>query len=887
MKHEKDESAPKRATSRIAWGGNSMNTRRTIASKLLAGSAFAALLVPVAAAAQEQPAPAETAEEGAPGGLSEIVVTAQKRGENLQETPIAITALSSRAVELQGIRETRDLAAIAPNVNVNGATTNATAAVVSIRGIPTPADETQGYDSPIGIYLDGVYLARSSAATFEVADIERVEVLRGPQGTLFGRNTTGGAINFITSRPTSDASLKVRGGYGNFDEWSLRAILNSGDIGPDGAGRISIGYLHRQRDGIVDNLLDVDSRDPGAMNVDSVRLAFELDLADNLLLTNITDYTHIEALPYANQLAQLGDGTVRPNVTIGGFTFAPVQPANVAGYLASSTVLEPGCGAPLSQVSRDRLDTICMQEADISTDKLYGNLTRLELDLDGITVRSSTAFRWWDNVIQGSDLDGLGTVRGPLFSQASLFNGMPANLIAFVLPPAQQPFAPFIAATPVPTTTQSLFFAFNDRDQSQFSQEIEVIGGDGTAFEWVLGAFYFEEEGAERNPQIFGFVLDTNQAVFTDASFGPLGAAFRAANPARYRLVPQTTVLDYTVEGRSIAVYGQGTYRPGGADGPLGVTLGLRYTWDRKEIVRTQNGAAPFGAAELALNTRSASFSEPTGNLTVDYRAADDINLYARVARGYRSGGFNARQATSVASNIGLLPFNEEKIWSYEVGAKTEFFDRLRINAAAFYNQYSDLQAVIPIPIVGGGSFGTQVVNAGKIDYTGFEIETQLAVTDQLTLDGSVGYIHRNIKEFPGTDVTGATRNIAEVIVPTYAPDWTANGAVTWTSFVGSGDTRLTARAGFTYAGRVAQFNNPLTAPFQDATSSDERLLIYAQLRLDDISLGNRRMSLMLWGKNLTNEEYVTRGIDFGQLGMGSTIYGDPRTYGLTAEIEF
>ncbi len=861
-----------------------MNTRRDIVSRLLAGAAAITVLCPAAALAQEQPVEGEV--ERPSGGLAEIVVTAEKRGQNLQETPIAITAITARDVELQGIRETRDLAAIAPNVNVNGATTNATAAVVSIRGIPTPADETQGYDSPIGIYLDGVYLARSSAASFEVADIERVEVLRGPQGTLFGRNTTGGAINFITSRPSRDASLRVRAGYGNFDEWSLRAIVNSGDFG-DGTARMSVGYLHRQRDGIVDNLLDRSSRDPGALNIDSVRFAFEIDLADNLLLTNIADYTHIEAMPYANQLAAVGTGVFRPNVTIDGFEFAQVQPANVAGYLSSSTVLEPGCGTPLSQVSLNRLDTICLQDADISTDKLYGNLTRLELDLGGVTVRSSTAFRWWDNRIQGSDLDGLGTLRGPLFSQASLFNGMPANLIAFVLPPAQQPFAPFIAATPVPTTTQSLFVADNDRRQDQFSQEIEIIGGDGTAFQWVLGAFYFEESGYERNPQNFGFVLDTNQAVFTDASFGPLGAAFRAANPARYRLVPQNTVLEYSVDGRSIAVYGQGTYRPGGAGGPLGITLGLRYTWDRKEIIRTQNGAVPFGAAELALNTRKASFQEPTGNLTIDYRAADDINLYARAARGYRSGGFNARQSTSVASNIGLIPFNEEKIWSYEIGAKTEFFNRLRINAAAFYNQYSDLQAVIPIPIVGGGSFGTQVVNAGKIDYTGFEIETQLAVTDSLTLDGSIGYIHRNIKEFPGTDVNGVTRNIADVIVPTYAPDWTANGAVTYSSLVGSGDVRLTARAGFTYAGRVAQFNNPLTAPFQDATSSDERFLVDAQVRLDDIPLGNRRLSLMVWGKNLTDRAYVSRGIDFGQLGMGSTIYGDPRTYGLTAEIEF
>ena len=152
--------------------------------------------------------------------FDEIVVTANKREENLQAIASGdFGRISSEQLELRGLTEVKDLSAIAPNVSIIGGTTNATAAVVSIRGIPTPADETQGFDSPIGLYLDGVYLARSSAASFEVADIERVEVLRGPQGTLFGRNTTGGAINFITKKPDDDASLKVKIGGGQL--WAI------------------------------------------------------------------------------------------------------------------------------------------------------------------------------------------------------------------------------------------------------------------------------------------------------------------------------------------------------------------------------------------------------------------------------------------------------------------------------------------------------------------------------------------------------------------------------------------------------------------------------------------------------------------------------------------
>ena len=150
---------------------------------------------------------------------------------------------------------------------------------------------------------------------------------------------------------------------------------------------------------------------------------------------------------------------------------------------------------------------------------------------------------------------------------------------------------------------------------------------------------------------------------------------------------------------------------------------------------------------------------------------------------GYRSGGFNLRQSTQldnpatplVNEEVKLLPFGAEKIWSYEVGAKMEFNRTFRLNAALFYNTYSDLQATIPIPISGGGSFGTQVVNAGKINYIGFEVEALARLNDVFSLDGSVGYVHKNVKEFPGTDTLGNTVNIASVVTPGNSPDWTAS----------------------------------------------------------------------------------------------------------------
>jgi iron complex outermembrane receptor protein len=823
-----------------------------------------------------------------------IIVSANKREQTLQETPIAITAVSAEQVELRGISETKDLAAVAPNVSVSGGTTNATASVVTIRGIPTPGDETQGFDSPIGLYLDGIYLARASASSFEVADIERIEVLRGPQGTLFGRNTTGGAINYITKRPADDASLKVKLGYGNYNQNTARLIFNSGD---QGGVRVSGGYIYKSRHGVVDNLLEPkDSRDPGGYTTHGVRVAVEADITDNLMLTNIFDWTQTKGVPPSNQLVAVGDGTFRPNVTIGGFTFAQVQPANVKGYLGLASVLEPGCPSPLAAISLKRLDKLCNDSDAASTDRVYGNMTRLEWQGDSILIRSTTAFRWWRNRIEGSDLDGMGSLRGPAFSQTTLFNGMPANLIGFVLPDAQKPFAPFIAATPVPTVVQPLFQASNSRRQDQFSQEIEIVGGTGTSLEWVLGGFFFKEDGYERNPQSFGFVLDTNQAVFTDASFGQLGAGFRAANPARYRVVAQQSTLGYRASGKSYAVYGQGTWRPGGPDAPLGVTLGLRYTWDEKEFDRFQNGATPYTSAiDLDLNSRKAKFSQPTGHITVDYQPTNQLNFYAKAARGYRSGGFNARQSTqqdnpatpTVNEAVALIPFGEEKIDSFEVGGKLNF-GRVRLNLAAFHNTYNDQQVTVPIPIVGGGSFGTQVINAGKTKFTGFEAEAVVDVTDNLRIDGAFGYVKVDVKQLPSADITGALRNIASVVTPGLAPDTTAALGIAYSTGIGSGDANVTARLGWTYTSEQTLFPNPLTAPFQAETSSGERSLFNAQLRFNDLSIGNgTKFAVQLWGKNITNEKYLSRSVDFGQLGFGTAIFGDPATYGIDVEFTF
>ncbi|MFN5758338.1 MAG: TonB-dependent receptor, partial [Sphingomonadaceae bacterium] len=424
--------------------------------------------------------------------------------------------------------------------------------------------------------------------------------------------------------------------------------------------------------------------------------------------------------------------------------------------------------------------------------------------------------------------------------------------------------------------TQDLFNTSNNRRQKQFSQEIEVVSASGGALEWVLGGFFFKESGRELNPQNYAFVLDTNAAVFA----GPL-SFLAPLNPARYRAMAIASVLGYNARGESTAVYGQATYRPGGAESPLGVTLGLRYSWDKKNFQVTQNGAVPFTGAALARATSNKNFSAPTGHLTVDYKASDDVNLYARVARGYRSGGYNARQDTS---SIPLTPFEEESIWSYELGAKTEFANRLRLNGAVFYNVYTDQLVTIPVPTPAGQSFGNITVNAGKTKYYGAELEGNLLLTDHFSIDGSLGYVKKKPIEFPAGDITNVVRNVASIQQLGYSPNWTANIGGIFKYPIGSVD--MTARVGYNYTSSFWMFGNPLTAPFRNETKGDARGLLDAQLRFDNLGLG-KNFSLTLWGKNLGNKEYVVRSVDFGALGFATDIWGDPRTFGLTADLAF
>ena len=824
-----------------------MSSRTTIsAMKFLAGSSLVAL----SGTALAQDAGGELTEEvGEDAGVVDdniIIVTANKRAENIQEVPVAITAIGQEELELTGFSEVTDISAQAPNLSVSPGTNNPTSTVVAIRGISAGGDESLTIDQSIALYTDGVYLGRSAASVIFAADVEAVEVLRGPQGTLFGRNSTGGAVSFRLRRPTDEFGIDLEAGYGNQDTRKGLVRLNSGNLVDDNL-RVSLTYVHEQNDGYVDNLLtEGNDFDPGANNLDAGRIAVEADLGYTGSIYYAFDYSDFNSRSPAFQTS--------------------VASPTVAGFLDNATTVQ-GCDLDITD---ERQDALCLDDnANVDTE-VYGHVLKLENDFGPVTVRTTTGYRSWRNEIPSSELDGFAQITGPAFSGATLFNGLPAGLIAPIVGEAG---APFVSAAPVPSITSSLFDASLSRKQDQISQEVEIVSNNDGAFNWVLGAFYFYEKSEEDSVQKAGFVLDVDQVLRFNPNFGPLGPLLAdALSPeTRFRLLENVSSVAYQTTGESVAIYGQGEYRFGAFE-QAGITVGLRYTWDEKTIKQTE----PFD------NFGKVNFSEPTGHITLDYRLAEGFNTYVKAARGYRSGGFNIRTQQD--------PFEPEILNSYEAGIKTQFWNnRVRFNLAGFYAEYTDQQISQPVTNPGGGGFGVVTVNAGETHYNGVEADLSVEPVDNLVLTGAVGYVDRDFIKYPLTQADGTVIDISDsVLTEVNTPNLTASGSVQHTLNFDNG-MFLVSRIGASYEGDHFFFTTPQTSTFTRQLESRARTLVNAQLRLGDIPLGSsgNNAFVQLWGKNLFDIDYEERAIDFGALGYGGFYFGRPRTYGATVGVSF
>lgn len=736
-------------------------------------------------------------------GLQEIVVTAQKREQNLQRVPIAVSALDTDALENQRISSVAGLGSIVPNFQVVRQPSNAALPAFSLRGV-LGGETVSQIDNGVSIYIDGVYLGRSSGSLFDVAEIERIEVLRGPQGTLFGRNTTGGAVNVITRKPTGEFGVRQDLTYGSYDEFRTRTRL---DLPEMGGFRASLTYSHREVDGYVKNLAAGTERiygpgtdgkigtsraakTLGAENVDSVFVAVNYDDGGRFTADYKFDYTDFRG----SQLGMQALGFRGPNDLPG---------SNPMGALIETIfALQPGLGGtnilapkPLS----------ALYEPQRATDKLRAqghSLTLAYEASDSITLKNIAGFRRLEILSNGNSFDGNRLI--------DPFGGTGNDF--------------------------TVLNAISHRKQRQFSDEFQVLGNH-EGFNWVAGAFYFEEHSRDFN-----------------------SVQFFKTFPRQGEPVPITAAdqyIDARIKNSAYALFAQGSLE---LTDQFTVTAGARQTWDKRQEI---NYLAP--PADKA----KASFDRMTWQLVGEYQATPAVMVYAKAGTGYLSGGIYNGE-----------PFEAEKLLSYEAGVKSQLWDnRVRLNVAAFSANYDDLQVAIFRSVM-------NYENAGKARIKGVEAELTVAPAEGLQIGANLGLLDFDFKKFLSTAATGQLEDIADIAVRAQTPSVTFSANVLYETQPMANGAYLAFLLDAAYRGDTRFPIIPFADPeLSKAATSQAHWIVNGRVSLVDLPLGDNTLKLSLWGQNLFNKRVVQFSADISGFVAGS--FNKPRTVGIDASFNF
>ncbi len=740
-----------------------------VESRLLS-SAVALTLGTLALAAMparaQEPAESTAAGGHAAGTLEVIMVTAQRREENLQDVPIAVSVVSSEQLESRQITNLLNLKALAPNLLVSKYPNSNVATQVAIRGGVT-INGAMYWEPSTGLYLDGVYLGKAVGSVFDVVDAERIEVLRGPQGTLYGRNTMAGAVNLITRAPTGEFAANASVEIGNYGH-NVQKL--SFDLPKIGIARMSFGVRARNRDGLVDLTYGspgaaLDSRDEFGG-----RFALALDFSDDFVAEYRFDYTNVDQLPPHSQL----------------YSLAPRTPpfTNAAPY-----------------ASTKRLEQVSTNWPGYEQLSLQGHALTLTWDINETnTLKSITAYRELSND-DSVDLDGV----------------------------------PLTIAT-----------ANRITDFDQTSQELQWLGHT-ERLNYVLGLYYYKEDGYTINPHVFFFGTDSSE-------YG-----FGAEAVAAY------TQLDYQVTGA------------------LTVSAGLRWTDEDKNTLRYKTVTGIGGP--IARVTAEESFSATTPMAAITYRVNDGLNLYARYSEGFKSGGFPGEAGNAAEA---VIPYDPEEQVTWEIGAKMTSGDqRLLLNAALFTNDIEDMHVnrFTGLP-------GVSVIrNAGKARTRGGELEATWLATEALRLQMSYGYLDAEWQQFMEAPAPGQPiSNVADNRAFPHAPEHTFNlmaemrfAQTEWGELRGLADYSYTSSY-YTYPYQLATIDP--TRATAGHTEVDGLGLLNLRLALVDIPLGSTGAGeFAIWARNVTDEQPPTNFIDFGPgffQNYTLAYFQEPLTYGAT-----
>jgi len=846
--------------------------------------------------------------------LDEIVVTAQKKEQNLQDVPIAITAFDLEAIETNRITGLQDIGRVTPGVYVTPNSADQNGVQINIRGIGI-LDPQIGQDGRVAIYQDGIYIGKTQGLAFDLPDLARVEVLKGPQGTLYGRNTVAGAVNLISARPDADAGVTGRfnAEYGNFNHKKISGAVNL-PLGGSAAARVSGFYL--DRDGWVEN--NGPGTDFGGERKYGFRAAVGFDVGENFRLDFAGDYNKVEneslfyqafgpgAAPFAAAITPFDDGRQEEVTT----SFAPERGDTEIKGVSATATWEPAEGHEVKT-------TVAYREADSS--------------------RFVTLLPTANPAIVNQIIGGFNQALAPLpFAFGTTGQPLRSDFgVAFTGTPPHGPEAGLFLSPPGGSP--------NLVGHNQFSAELTYNGSfaDGKV-EYTGGLFYYDEETG--TGPVVDNLLNANDYLFVLAGFSPaltagidqglaangapftingfldtvdlapqfpgiqaLPAASRGPIPVAGVLLGQLQnpnpavsgtaqailgILNPTIGGflssarqsasntlfidtQAFAIYGQATWH---VTDDLRITGGLRYSDESRDGQGQTFSPFFVDTTDLTgnpilpnISTYDDDVLDPA--LTIEYDASEDVLLYASYKQSYRAGGFNAAAIGLRTPGETFGPdfnFGREDITAYEAGFKGTFGDRIRLNAAGFYYDFSNRQSTISLdPLI---STSRAVVNTDDEIY-GFEADGQFALTEDLTLRGSYTYIDGS----PGDLVNPLTNAVMTQDEIQGTPQ---NSYLVALDYNGDfGGNSLFGNVTYSHKDDILRVPNAGTR----LSSSD---IVNAQIGMG-FEMGGKDVTIALWAENLFDEEYQIDQIGFDTFAHSVQVFGQPRSYGVTAGLKF
>lgn len=667
--------------------------------------------------------------------LEEVIVTAQKREQNLQDVGISVTAFSANQIRELGYTNSTDIAQQTPGLQVQQI--HASTTQLNIRGV-SQNDFAVHLEGPIAVYVDDAYTSSIGTAHTQIYDLARVEVLRGPQGTLFGRNATGGLLHFLSAPPTDEFEAYGEFTAGSYDQVKFEGAI-SGPLSDKVRARLSVAM--NQHDGVMENRIGPDLRDADTY---SVRGQLEFDITDNFQAAVKIAYSEDDSYGNAyshtpstfiteSGLSEVITDNGQLPIFLGLFDPVDGQPDLIFGPCSGCDAF--GFREPDNDPFTGAWDFIPTFEREINNAQL-----RLSWELENFTVTSITDFLEVDRTY-GEDTDG-----------------SPIDQITFV----------------------------DLEDREQFSQEIRLNGAT-EKFTWVAGLYYLDFDVFS-----IGTVTEDTGPLTTvgfDGSMGAIAGPFTFPPAPTGPFPPFMSVpFDHTgsVDSESRAIFGHLETK---LSEEFSLVTALRYTEDEREADFSIDNRilfqSPFAIVEFNPSTTplaNQEFENVSAKLQLDWTPNDDWLLYAGVTRGHKAGNFS--QPFFIPSDLSILPHDEEVLISYELGAKGTLLDgKMRLNAGVFYYDYTDYQAFF---------FENLAQRVGNLDaeVTGAEVEIVYNPVPALDLAFGASFLDTTVEDV-STPIGVFDRELP------YSPDASYNGLARYTWIVFGGN--LSAQVDFNY----------------------------------------------------------------------------------------